>query len=203
MIPDSASADCGAFIADEGDNIIFYGVMAQPYAVTSTCVGTAPQLVLGNQQAAVCWRDKDGIWRYEDVLGCNSATPPSEGMLILGAGGDDIVMPVVHYRENEEFVCPVPGTSGSLHWSGTTPPSFAMLEWYDRYALDAPRGGGCVHPDGCESVMDFPVSIHGGLGEDELHGAPTDDQVISSDIFGDPWCTPHGGRGSGDTALDA
>ncbi len=203
LVPDTASAaQCGTFIADEGDNIIFYGVLADTHAAGGMCVGTHPAIVLGNQQAVVCWQDKDGFWRLEDVIGCDSSTPAGNDMVILGAGGDDIVMPVVHYDENEEFICPVPGTSGWLVPAGTTPASYPVLEWYARYAPMSARGSSCVHPEGC-SYMNFGVSIQGGLGEDELHGAPSDDQLLSSDLYGDPWCMPHGGRGSGDTDLDA
>jgi hypothetical protein len=182
---------------------IFYGVQANVTPVTSSCVMLTPAIVLGNQQAVVCWRDKDGLWHLEDVLGCNSATDPDDPMLILGADGDDVVMPVIHRATNEEFVCPIPGTSGQLYSVYATP-SFGVLEWYGRSDTYSPRygGSGCWRPEGC-SYMPMGVAIHGGLGEDEIHGAPGDDQVISSNGFGDPWCLPHGGRGSGDTTIDA
>lgn len=206
LVPDTASAaECGTFVADEGDNLIFYGQLATTFPMGSTCVGVRPAFTpTGLIQAVVCWRDQHGDWHLEDVLGCNSSTPVGDDMLILGAGGDDVVMPVIHRGLNDEFVCPVAGTSGTLHWAGSTPPSFPVSEWYGRSDLYTERAGGtgCVHDEGC-SYFDFGVSIQGGDGEDELHGAPEDDHLLSSDLLGDPWCLPHGGRGSGDSTIDA
>lgn len=199
----TAAADCGAFIGDEGDNLIFYGVQAEVFNVGS-CVALHPAVTLAGQQAVVCWRDMHGNWNLEDVLGCDSGTDPDDEMLIIGAGGDDVIMPVIHRSNNEEFVCPIGGTSGELVPLGGLPASFGVLEWYGRSDLYShrPGGSGCIHDAGC-SHMPMGVTVVGGSGQDELHGGPEDDLVASSDIFGDPWCTPHGARGSGDSTIDA
>lgn len=205
----ASAAPCGVFTADEGDNEIYYGLVAR--RVTLPCLLSPDELVTvipePTFRAAVCWRDAYDTWRYEEIGTCNTSTPAGNELQIFGAGGDDVIMPVTHRGRNDEFICPIPGTTGNLlDYPFATPPEFhspPMYEWYERERSADPRfRGGCTDPHGCP-YLPMGVSLHGGEGSDQLFGAPTADQLVSGDVFGAPWCTSHGAKRSGNSILDA
>lgn len=204
----ASAAPCGVFTADEGDNEIYYGLVARKLNLpcpSSPFSGVAvfPE---PTYRAAICWRDVHGDWNYEEMATCNTSTPAADALTIMGGDGDDVIMPITHRGVNDEFVCPIPGTSGSLRdFPSATPPephSPPMYEWYERERThDVRVGGGCTAELGCP-YLPMGVSLHGGPGADQLFGAPTSDQLTSADVLAPLECISAGTTSSGDSLLD-
>ncbi|MCH9679909.1 MAG: hypothetical protein K0V04_00630, partial [Deltaproteobacteria bacterium] len=202
LVPGRADAVCGTFVADDGDNTIYYGIAARPLRLDCPFGPIDGWAVIqdGAPRAAVCWQDRDGQWRYEEFGTCNAGTDSWESLMILAGEGDDRVIPVTHQQLNHEFVCPVPGTSGNFETyftpAGVIPASPTMLEWQDRYTPNSQRSASsCANQAGC-ATLPMGVAVFGGPGSDEIHGTPHDDFIYTAEFDSPMDCEDHMGGGS-------
>jgi hypothetical protein len=157
---------CGTFTADDGDNIILVGQAVDP---------NAPPITGDLRRVGICWRDRDGVWQWDEVPTCKDTTRASDRLKIIAGAGDDIVMPVVREDRNLDFVCPVYP---------------AQVLWpYHVYPGDIdPDGPDCRSEFGCSDLFDFGMDIEGGHGEDQLYGSPNDDRIRAAGTW--RYCSP-------------
>ncbi len=202
LAPRPAAAVCGTFTADDGDNTIYYGIAARTFRLECPFGPLDGWGVIqdGAARAAVCWQDRDGYWRYEEIATCNGGSPSADSLMILAGEGDDRIIPVTHQSLNREFVCPIPGTSGNFDPSmgplGPVGPSPTMLEWQDRHLSDTQRStSSCTNAAGC-ATLPMGVAVIGGPGSDEIHGTPVDDFIYTAEFDSPIDCEHHDGRGS-------
>ncbi|MEL6544254.1 MAG: hypothetical protein AAFQ82_06485 [Myxococcota bacterium] len=152
-MPGTASAYCGEFTADDGDNLIIVGE------------GVDPNLPLTfTNDMAVCWLDRGGTWHYEHFPSCDRGG--TDRLKIDAGAGNDAIVPMVRENYRLDFVCPVPRRTPLyplMTYPGDTnnPDSFACREW-----------------NGC-SQFNAGLEVHGGLGEDRIYGGAQNDVLYT------------------------
>jgi hypothetical protein len=182
----SAAAECGTFEADDGENIIVWGIASRAEGTSSIC--QFPWPIHLDRRIGVCWRDAEGVWRAEEFPDCDKHT--TQPLRILAKGGDDVVMPVTHEFLNHEFRCPAGSGQMLLEPFHETPGV--------QYRSGCRDAHGCA-PDG----LDFGVEIHGGPGADVLYGSPEGDRLFSGNTASPDCYQSRSAAGCGDPAVQA
>lgn len=163
--PAWAGAECGTFEADDGDNIIVWGVPSRVLEPSGLCRFPFPAYL--DRRIGVCWRDAAGVWRAEEFPDCDKYT--AEPLRILAKGGDDVVIPVTREYLTSEFRCPA--DSGQI-----------VLEPFHEKSGDPDRSGCWDHYGCAPASLDFGVEVHAGEGADVVYGSPEVDWLHSGAV---------------------